>query len=279
MASLVTLCAMFYKEFRDSIIGSTENNVKFFGAVLSGTTFVAVIALFIVGSHQFFTTTLTRENEALKSKVTDLQSRIGTISKEKVELVKSGSNLKFKPLEQSPTCVQYPKASPRPTPSSSSNNTPENLKNLARLLVTTITTNSILATSDPNLIGTDYLNDGYYNPCRTWIPNSLPGIIEFDLGSEFEVYSVHVTADYYNVESPGRRPTKIRFESSTDGLSNDWTNVAKYDSGPITGPVKVLLSGKRMRYLRVIVTDTYQNFQPRVDEIEIWGRLPPGSKT
>jgi hypothetical protein len=49
----------------------------------------------------------------------------------------------------------------------------------------------------------DYLNDGWYNNCRSWIPVSMPAWAELDLGEAFALRLLSPR----RLDVPGRKPS------------------------------------------------------------------------
>lgn len=119
-----------------------------------------------------------------------------------------------------------------------------------------------------------FLNDGWYNNCRSWIPgNWVPGQRmsawgEVDLGAEYKIFKVALGSEhtvYY-----GDR-TFSRFDVTIDGnpavMYND-------PNKPIQSTTSFILPSPIIgQVIRVSVPDSA--FPVRIDEVEVYGTLPP----
>jgi hypothetical protein len=125
----------------------------------------------------------------------------------------------------------------------------------------------------PHRHQTNYLIDGWYNNCRSWIPAVMPAWIEVDLGGLFELSSIKFGSEHTKFWGD-RAPTAFSISVRAD-QSSEWIVVYNQDAGQgaIQETTEFQLSLKRAaQYLRIDITATRDGDLPRLDEVEIYGR-------
>jgi len=166
-----------------------------------------------------------------------------------------------------------PSPEPEPVPINS-----HGLANLALLNQATATASSVITGfSDRHRV--IFLNDGWYNNCRSWIPNSMPAWLEIDLGSVYEVHNVRIGSEhstYWNDRSPSEFAIRLR----ADAVS-EWTLVYQHNAGqePVSRTEEFSFGPRRARDVRIDFTASRFGDPVRVDEVEIYGERVPKQLT
>lgn len=169
---------------------------------------------------------------------------------------------------------------PEPVPFKDENGDP----NLALLKDAKPNASSLLGGWCPQRHCTEYLNDGFYNNCRSWIPaTNAPCWAEIDLG---DIYTVHKVAfgsehvAHYKDRTVTEFNILVAVEYAEDSKSNKWKKVfhLKEDKG-IRDTTSFEFKPVQARWVRIDILANVQG-QPRIDEIEIYGTLAvePGGK-
>jgi len=165
------------------------------------------------------------------------------------------------------TCDRSPL--PIPVPINS-----DGLANLALLKQATPLASSVFP-GFPDRHSITYLNDGWYNNCRSWIPASMPAWAEIDLGEIFVVQKVRFGSEHEKYWRD-RAATEFTIRISEVGGSN-WTVVYTHhaDQGAVTGTQEFWFQPQNARYVRLDFNATRDGDPVRIDELEIYGRRTP----
>jgi hypothetical protein len=151
------------------------------------------------------------------------------------------------------------------------------LWNLALLRTASASSSSSLSKATAGYHRTEYLNDGWYNNGRSWVPAeadnvghcAFPVWAEIDLGAEFSVHVVALTNEL-RVLHRDRGATMLSIEAITSQQSTFFASIS--DGTALRGrrefPVP---SALRARRIRVTITAAEGGSCPRLDEIEVLG--------
>ena len=123
---------------------------------------------------------------------------------------------------------------------------------------------------------TEYLNDGFYNNCRSWIIGAIPGWAQIDMGDVANVNRIYFASDH----SQGflDRTTAdfdILVATSKADPNSDagtWTKIYTHKGDPISETTEFTFKDVEARWLRLHIRT---NGGARVDEIEIYGGRDP----
>ena len=146
------------------------------------------------------------------------------------------------------------------------------LYNLALLKQATAAASSLIP-EHPERHQIQYLNDGWYNNCRSWIPSQMPAWIEIDLGSEFMIENITLGSEhtvYYN----DRAATHYSVKAATlSQYPTRWLEVLPYNrtNEPLRRTTTFEFEPTSARYVRIEFYAS-DGGQVRIDEIEIYGR-------
>src|SRR6266487_5862199 len=120
-----------------------------------------------------------------------------------------------------------------------------------------------------------YLNDGWYNNCRSWIPDDVPAWAEIDLGDSYRISKITLASEhtmYYHDRTLKSVEIVIATKHPLDDNGQGWVTVAVYkpsDGKPIQGPHVFLFQPVLARYVRIRIPEADE--PPRIDEVEIFG--------
>ena len=152
----------------------------------------------------------------------------------------------------------------------------DNQPNLALLKDAKAESSSLLAGWCPQRHCTEYLNDGFYNNCRSWIIGAIPGWAQIDIGAVANVNRIYFVSDH----SQGfidRTTTDFDILVATtiadaDSTANTWKKVYTHDGTPISKTTEIIFDDIDARWLRIHIR---ANNGARIDEIEIYGGNDP----
>ena len=169
-----------------------------------------------------------------------------------------------------PSCDRSGSPYPSPVPLKNSNG----FYNLA-LLKTAKANASSLISGYPRRHQIKFLNDGWYNNCRSWIPKSMPSWAEIDLGDEYLIYSIAFGSEhktYYNDRAAVRFKIYLAKVYDENTYSNNWELVYSYNNpkAPILNTTMFNIKPTRARYIRIYIEKSLSG-NVRIDEIEIYG--------
>ncbi|MDQ1327220.1 MAG: hypothetical protein QG641_500 [Candidatus Poribacteria bacterium] len=148
--------------------------------------------------------------------------------------------------------------------------------NLALLEVAKPKADSLIAGWCPQRHCTEYLNDGFYNNCRSWISATSPGKeawAEIDMGNVYPIKKVGFGSDHcgnYKDRAAKDFEILVAKDYNADTKSASWKVV--YESkgvDQITNTTYFEFSEVEARYVRISVTST-SGSEIRIDEMEIY---------
>jgi formylglycine-generating enzyme required for sulfatase activity len=179
----------------------------------------------------------------------------------------SASDFRIVDRTNPPVCESGISAPPEPVPITSGG-----LANLALLKRARVSASSFLA-GFPNRHQVDFLTDGWYNNCRSWVPTAMPAWVVIDLGDTYEVSSVTLGSEHTKFWGD-RTPSEFSIAVRADRSSN-WDFIYRHDANQV--PVQETTDfpfsqPQRVQYVRIDITNTKAGDLPRLDEVEIYGR-------
>jgi hypothetical protein len=122
---------------------------------------------------------------------------------------------------------------------------------------------------------TDYVIDGWYGHCRSWVAAAMPAWVEVDLGEMFRLEGVRLSSEREPIRFRGDRvPSAFSIAIRADA-SNNWNVVyeQRASSDPLLQTMTLPFSSPRpAQYVRIDITATRDGDLPRLDEFEIYGR-------
>lgn len=148
--------------------------------------------------------------------------------------------------------------------------------NLALLKDAKAEASSLLHGWCPQRHCTEYLNDGFYNNCRSWIIGAVPGWAQIDIGEVANVNRIifgsdhsqgfddRTTADFDILVA-----TKV---ADANSEANTWENVYTHKGAAISKTTEITFDDVEARWLRIYIR---KNADARIDEIEIYGGDDP----
>ena len=123
-----------------------------------------------------------------------------------------------------------------------------------------------------------YINDGFYNNCRSWIGGKYPGWVQIDLGKVANVNWVFFGSDH-SQGFADRAATEFNILVATDKADKDstaasWKKAFTYKNGekPIRETAEFKFAAVKARYVRIHVIAPDGS---RIDELEIYGGKSP----
>lgn len=148
--------------------------------------------------------------------------------------------------------------------------------NFALLEAAKPNTDSLLAGWCPDRHCTEYLNDGFYNNCRSWIsakPSGQEAWAEIDMGAVYRIKKVGIGSDHCgNYMDRAAKDFKILIAAqyNEDSKANSWKVVYDNKNGePINTTTYFEFDEAEARYVRISVLSTNAT-EVRIDEIEIY---------
>jgi formylglycine-generating enzyme required for sulfatase activity len=147
------------------------------------------------------------------------------------------------------------------------------LANLALLRRATASASSLIK-GYPQRHQIKFLNDGWYNNCRSWIPASMPAWVEVDLGAVFEISLIKFGSEHAGVLQD-RAPVSFNISFQQDRLT-EWQSVfqSPADAPPIHGTTEFPIQKHLARFIKIQIGQAQHNDLVRIDEVEIYGLKP-----
>ena len=149
--------------------------------------------------------------------------------------------------------------------------------NLALLEDAEPNVDSLLPGWCPNRHCTPYLNDGFYNNCRSWIsatPSGSEAWAEIDLGDVYRIKKVGIGSDHCG-NYADRAATGFKILVATkyneDSEAGTWKEVYEHKKGDAVHETTYFeFKEVEARYVRISVLTTNSG-EVRIDELEIYG--------
>jgi hypothetical protein len=123
----------------------------------------------------------------------------------------------------------------------------------------------------------EYLNDGFYNNCRSWITGSggPEAWAEIDLGDVYRVNKVAIGSNHcgnYKDRAATKFKVLVATQYDKDSKAATWKEVFNYDKGvAVSLTTSFEFTTVDARYVRILVYDGAAGV--RIDEIEIYGTV------
>lgn len=123
---------------------------------------------------------------------------------------------------------------------------------------------------------TEYLNDGFYNNCRSWIIGTIPGWAQIDMGAVASVNRIYFGSDH----SQGFTDrTTLDFDilvattvADADSAATSWKKVYTHKGNAISNTTEFTFDDVKARWVRIHIRS---NAGARIDELEIYGGNDP----
>ena len=155
--------------------------------------------------------------------------------------------------------------SPTEAPISADNNT----WNLSLLKSATVANVSSTLPNAPLRHTASRIIDGWYNNCRSWIPNDIEGYFDIDFGVTVIIDYIRIGSEH-QIHYNDRAIKNWKIYSDSDLT----TPIASADNVDIKATTTINLPNSiSTRSIRIWVSNPTQ--PPRVDEVEVYGRLVP----
>ena len=148
--------------------------------------------------------------------------------------------------------------------------------NLALLEGAVPEASSLIAGWCPQRHCTEYLNDGFYNNCRSWIIGAIPGWAQIDIGAVGNVNRIFFASDH----SQGFADRVVSdfdilvatTKAAEDSGANTWKKVYTHKGDPIRVTTEFKFKDVDARWVRIHIRAAGG---ARIDEIEIYGGDSP----
>jgi len=148
--------------------------------------------------------------------------------------------------------------------------------NLALLREAKAEASSQLAGWCPRRHCIEYLNDGFYNNCRSWIIGAIPGWAQIDIGEVANVNRILFGSDHSQGFLDRTTADFDILVATTKADANSdaktWTKVYTHKGDAISKTTEFTFKDVEARWLRLHIR---ANGGARVDEIEIYGGRDP----
>ena len=122
----------------------------------------------------------------------------------------------------------------------------------------------------------EYLNDGFYNNCRSWIIGAIPGWAQIDMGEVANVNRILFGSDHSQGFLDRTTADFDILVATTKADPNSdaktWTKVYTHKGDAISKTTEFTFKDVEARWLRLHIRT---NGGARVDEIEIYGGTDP----
>ena len=126
----------------------------------------------------------------------------------------------------------------------------------------------------------EYLNDGFYNNCRSWILASLPAWAQIDIGQPATVSRV-IFGSEHEAFFADRAVTAFQIlvaDTVADPDSNaaTWKKVLEHNdpANPVRDTTEFTFESSPARWVRLLITMQAQG-EAQIDEVEIYGGRNP----
>lgn len=292
--SLFGWAIVFRADFRKDVLEGKQGEAKLFGIIsVRGATILVLFAFFLAGIFKISDVVNDQDRRALESELAGtkslLESKIAEIAADQnsiADLRKQANRLVFRPIDEAdiPYCDLSTEPAGAPAPKAVPRHDANGRPNLALLAEAEASTSSIIPTMPPGEkepVGSrhrvSYVNDGWYNNCRSWVAATMPAWIIIDLHNSYDVTGIAFGSEHDVFY--GDRAAK-QFDVLVDVGSGDWTLVyQKTTSDPVqTTTVFTFSHPVSARRVKLLIKESTPPIYPktspgavRVDELEIFG--------
>ncbi len=122
----------------------------------------------------------------------------------------------------------------------------------------------------------EYLNDGFYNNCRSWIIGALPGWAQIDIGAVANVNTIYFGSDHSQgfLDRMAKDFDILVATAKADPNSEagTWKKVYTHKGDNISKTTEFTFDDVEARWVRIHIRT---NAGTRIDEIEIYGGSDP----
>ncbi len=151
-----------------------------------------------------------------------------------------------------------------------------NQPNLALLKEAKPDASSVIDGWCPQRHCTEYLNDGFYNNCRSWIIGTIPGWAQIDMGAVANVNRMYFGSDHSQGFTDRLALDFDILVASTiadaDSEATTWNKVYTHKGGAVSKTTEFAFDDVKARWVRIHIR---ANDGARIDEIEIYGGNDP----
>ena len=122
----------------------------------------------------------------------------------------------------------------------------------------------------------EYLNDGFYNNCRSWIIGALPGWAQIDIGAVANVNTIYFGSDHSQgfldrmAKDFDILVATVKADPNSD--AGTWKKVYTHKGDNISKTTEFTFDDVEARWVRIHIRT---NAGTRIDEIEIYGGSDP----
>lgn len=122
----------------------------------------------------------------------------------------------------------------------------------------------------------EYLNDGFYNNCRSWIIGALPGWAQIDIGAVANVNTIYFGSDHSQgfldrmAKDFDILVATVKADANSD--AGTWKKVYTHKGDNISNTTEFTFDDVEARWVRIHIRT---NAGTRIDEIEIYGGSDP----
>ncbi len=122
----------------------------------------------------------------------------------------------------------------------------------------------------------EYLNDGFYNNCRSWIIGALPGWAQIDIGAVANVNTIYFGSDHSQgfldrmAKDFDILVATVKADANSD--AGTWKKVYTHKGDNISKTTEFTFDDVEARWVRIHIRT---NAGTRIDEIEIYGGSDP----
>ncbi len=122
----------------------------------------------------------------------------------------------------------------------------------------------------------EYLNDGFYNNCRSWIIGAIPGWAQIDIGDVANVNRIFFGSDHsqgFNDRTTADFDILVATtKADANSDANTWKKVYTHKNGPVSKTTEFTFKDVEARWVRIHIR---ANGGARIDELEIYGGKDP----
>jgi hypothetical protein len=285
--ALFAWALVFRSDFRKDVFGGQRGEAKIFGLITVKGAAVLVLFGLILGSIAWVFDLLDKGDQRQTSdELLGLKSQVSSQAGQLSQLQSEAKRLVFRPIDETdiPYCNSgsEPRGAPPPraVPIRDASGRP-NLALLAEARATGSSLIPVMPAGESQPVSSrhrySYINDGWYNNCRSWIAATVPAWIEVNLGGVYQVSGVAFGSEH-DVFYKDRAVLEFKVETSLDNAN--WTLVLEHARGePIAktttfdfaGPVSARVVKLTIQSSTPPIYPETSPGQVRVDEFEIFG--------
>jgi hypothetical protein len=284
--ALFSWALVFRSDFRKDVFGGKQGEAKIFGLItVKGAAILVLFGIF-VGAIGFVFNLLDKADQRQNSdELSRLKSQVSSQATQLTEFQTSAKKLVFRPIDETdiPYCNRDSEPAGAPPPRAVRLHDAAGRPNLALLAEARATGSSLIPLMPPgenqpvsSRHRYSYINDGWYNNCRSWVAASMPASIEVNFGGVYQVSGVAFGSEH-DAFYKDRAAIEFKIETSLDNAN--WTLVLEHARGePIANTTTFnFVAPVSARVVKLIIeSSTPANYPTspgavRVDELEIFG--------